>query len=243
MDIDLEKYKFTAHRGLYDNRNGIPENTIPAFEKAVEKGYAIELDVNMSNDGFLVIFHDNSLKRMTGVKEDITTLDLHEIRRLKLVGTDIKIPTLQDVLLCIAGKVPLIIEVKQNERYKELMEKLIKELSVYNGEYIIESFDPRVVYWLKENKPEIIRGQLAGRNVKEIKGRILKILLGNMVFNVLTKPNFISYHYYSVDKKFYNKQKKKKRLLAVWTVKSKEEYEKIKNCSDIVIFENEETIL
>lgn len=240
--MDIEKYRFATHRGLYDNHNGIPENSIPAFERAVEKGYAIELDVNMSNDGFLVVFHDATLKRMTGVKDEIFTLDLHEIRSLKLLGTDVKIPTFQDVLLCIAGKVPLIIEVKQNPRYKELMEKLMQELSKYNGDYIIESFDPRVVKWLRDNAPDVCRGQLSSDNIREVKNRFLKLLLGKMVFNPRTRPNVVAYQYLKVNKKFYDKHHKRKRLVAVWTVKSKAEYEKIKDCADIIIFENEETI-
>ncbi len=240
--MDIEKYRFTAHRGLFNNREGVPENSIPAFEAAIEKGYAIELDIAMTYDGFLVVFHDESLKRMTGVKENITLLDLHEIKRLKLLGTEIKIPTFQDVLLCVAGKVPIIIEVKKTDRYKELMPKLISELNKYNGDYIIESFDPRIVKWLKDNEPNIYRGQLSAENIREVKNRVLKMLLGKMAFNFITKPNFISYQYLKVNEKFYNKQHKKKRTVAVWTVKSKEEYSKIKDVSDIVIFENEETI-
>ena len=240
--MNLERYRFAAHRGLYDNHNGIPENSIPAFERAVEKGYAIELDINMSNDGFLVVFHDSTLKRMTGVKDEISSLDLHEIRSIKLLGTEIKIPTFQDVLLCVAGKVPLIIEIKQTPKYKELLEKLMQELSKYNGDYIIESFDPRIVRWLRFNEPNVFRGQISSYNIREVKSRILKVLLGKMVFNPFTRPNFISYQYLKVNKKFYAKHHKKKRIVAVWTVKNKFEFEKVKNNADIIIFENEETI-
>ena len=242
MNIDIEKYRYAAHRGLYDNNNGIPENTIPAFERAVEKGYAIELDVQLSNDGFLVVFHDDTLKRMAGIKDEIAALDLHEIRTVKLLGTDVKIPSFQDVLLCVAGKVPLIIEVKKSARYKELLEKLMQELSKYNGDYIIESFDPRVVRWLRLNEPDVFRGQLSSYNIREVKNRILKVLLGKMVFNPFTRPNFVSYQYLKVNRKFYAKHHKKKRIVAVWTVKNKVEFEKVKNNADIIIFENEETI-
>ena len=112
----------------------------------------------------------------------------------------------------------------------------------YNGDYIIESFDPKIVRWLRENAPEVYRGQLASDNIREVKNRVLKVLLGKMAFNPYTKPNFVSYQYLKVDKKFYNKHHKKNRTVAVWTVKSKAEYEKIKDYADIIIFENEETI-
>lgn len=239
--MNIQKYKYIAHRGLF-NRLDTPENSMKAFENAIIKGYAIELDVNMSLDGHLVVFHDNSLKRMTGIKNDVNLLNLNELKKLKLLGTDNVIPTFEDVLMLVAGKVPLMIEVKRNERYKELMPKLINLLEKYDGEYVIESFDPRILYWLKKNAPSIIRGQLSSKNIREVNGRILKFLLGKMVFNVFTKPDFISYLYTEVNGKFYKKQKRKDRDLAVWTVKNKDEYEKIKNISDMVIFENEDTI-
>lgn len=239
--MNLEKYKYIAHRGLY-NRLDTPENSMKSFENAILKGYAIELDVNMTNDGHLVVFHDESLKRMTGIKNNITALDLNEIKKLKLLGTNNLIPTFEDVLMLVKGKVPLMIEVKRNERYKELMPKLKRMLEKYDGEYVIESFDPRVIYWLRKNAPDTIRGQLAAKNLREISNKTLKYLLGKMAFNVITKPNFVSYVFTEVDEKFYKKQKAKNRDVAVWTVKNKEDYERVKGCTDMYIFENEETI-
>lgn len=239
--MNIDKFKFIAHRGLFD-REKIPENSMLAFDKALEKGYSIEVDVNMTQDGYIVVFHDNSLKRMTGIKNDITTMTLSEIKKLKLLGTENKIPTFEDVLLQVSGKVPILIEVKPNSKYKELMEKLINLLEKYNVKYSIQSFDPRVVYWLKKNTPQISRGQIASKNIREVKSRILKILLGKMVFNVITKPNFVSYQYLSINEKFYKKQKNKGREVIAWTLKNKEDYEKIRDYCDMVVFENESTI-
>ena len=239
--MNIDKFKFISHRGLFD-REKIPENSMLAFDKALEKGYSIEIDVNMTQDGYIVVFHDNSLKRMTGIKNDITTMTLSEIKKLKLLGTENKIPTFEDVLLQVSGKVPILIEVKPNSKYKELMEKLINLLEKYNGKYSIQSFDPRIVYWLKKNMPQISRGQISSKNIREVKSRILKILLGKMVFNVITKPNFISYQYLSINEKFYKKQKNKGREVIAWTLKNKEDYEKIRDYCDMVVFENESTI-
>ena len=239
--MNIDKFKFIAHRGLFD-REKIPENSMLAFDKALEKGYSIEVDVNMTQDGYIVVFHDNSLKRMTGIKNDITTMTLSEIKKLKLLGTENKIPTFEDVLLQVSGKVPILIEVKPNSKYKELMEKLINLLEKYNGKYSIQSFDPRIVYWLKKNIPQISRGQISSKNIREVKSRILKILLGKMVFNVITKPNFVSYQYLSINEKFYKKQKNKGREVIAWTLKNKEDYEKIRDYCDMVVFENESTI-
>ncbi len=239
--MKLENYRFIAHRGLY-NKLDTPENSMKAFENAILKNYAIELDINITLDGHLVVFHDQSLKRMTGIKNDVSELNLNEVKKLKLLGTDNCIPTFEDVLMLVNGKVPLMIEIKTTDRYKELMTKLIKLLEKYNGEFIIESFDPRIIYWLKKNNPDIIRGQLSAPNIREVKSRYMKVLLGKMAFNFITKPHFVSYLYTEVDEKFYNKQKRKNRNVAIWTVKSKEEYEKVKNYTDMVIFENEGTI-
>ena len=239
--MNMENFKCIAHRGLFD-REKIPENSMLAFEKAIEKGYAIELDVNMTKDGYIVVFHDNSLKRMTGIKNDIATMTLSEIKKLKLLGTENRIPTFEDVLLQVSGRVPLLIEVKINNRYKELMKKLINLLEKYNGNYSIQSFDPRIVYFLKKNAPQISRGQISSKNIREVKSRVLKILLGKMIFNVITKPNFISYQYLSINSKFYLKQKNKGRDVIAWTLKNKEDYEKIKDFCDMVVFENENTI-
>lgn len=240
--MNFEGYKFVAHRGLF-NKENIPENSIKAFELCVQKGYAIELDVNMTKDGYLVVFHDTNLKRMTGIKYDVSELNLNEIKKIKLLGTENRIPTLEDVFLLVDGKVPLMIEIKRNDKFEALMPKLISMLDKYNGEYVVKSFDPRIVYWLKKNAPHITRGQLAAKNIREVKGRIMKFLLGKMFFNIFTKPHFISYQYTNINDKMYKKQKRKGRKVAVWTVKSKDEYLKIKDICDMVIFENEETIL
>lgn len=239
--MKLDNYRYIAHRGLY-NKLDTPENSMKAFENAIIKGYAIELDVNMTFDGYLVVFHDKSLKRMTGIKNDIDELNLNEVKKLKLLGSDNCIPTFEDVLMLVNGKVPLMIEIKTTDRYKELMTKLIKLLEKYKGEYIIESFDPRIIYWLKKNKPNITRGQLSAPNIREVKSRYMKALLGKMAFNFITKPHFVSYLYTEVNEKFYIKQKRKNRDIAVWTVKNKEEFEKVKDYTDMVIFENEDTI-
>ncbi len=239
--MNLDKYKFIAHRGLY-NKEDIPENSMRAFENAMDKGYAIELDVNMTKDGHLVVFHDNSLKRMTGMKMDVTMLELSEIKKLKLLGTDNKIPTMEDVLLLVSGKVPLMIEIKSNNKPKETTDKLMSLLEKYEGEYVIESFNPRIINYLRKNYPDVIRGQLAAKNIREVKSKFMRFLLGKMVFNTITKPHFISYLYTDITENMYKKYKKKNIDVAVWTLREKDAYIKVKDKADMFIFEKEETI-
>ncbi len=239
--MNLDKYKFIAHRGLY-NKEDIPENSMRAFENAMDKGYAIELDVNMTKDGHLVVFHDNSLKRMTGMKMDVTMLELSEIKKLKLLGTDNKIPTMEDVLLLVSGKVPLMIEIKSNNKPKETTDKLMSLLEKYEGEYVIESFNPRIINYLRKYYPNVIRGQLAAKNIREVKSKFMSFLLGKMIFNAITKPHFISYLYTDMTDSMYKKYKKKNIDVAVWTLREKDAYIKVKDKADMFIFEKEETI-
>ena len=103
---------YIAHRGFFDNKKGVPENSIPAFQKAVEYGFGIELDVQLSKDGYLLVFHDDNLKRMCGVDKKLREMNYEEILQYSLLNTNEKIPLFTEVLKVIGGKVPLIVEVK-----------------------------------------------------------------------------------------------------------------------------------
>lgn len=239
--MDVSRYRFIAHRGLY-NLDNAPENSIAAFVNAINLNYAIELDVNLTKDGKLIVFHDKNFKRMTGIDSDIDELDLVEVKKLKLNGTENRIPTLNEVLCLVNGRVPLMIEVKTNEKYDELMRKVMQELDNYNGEYVIGSFDPRIVNWLRMNRKEVTRGQIICKNMIGIKNKFVKLLMSKMFFNVITKPDFISYQYQEITEKKYKKQRNKNRYVAVWTVKTNDEYRKIKDYTDMIIFENKKTV-
>lgn len=98
-----------AHRGLHDNQNGIPENSLSAFKKAVNIGYAIENDIHLSSDGEVVVFHDDNILRMCGINKKINNMTLGEIKELRLLNTSETIPTLKECLDVVDGKVPLLI--------------------------------------------------------------------------------------------------------------------------------------
>ena len=100
-----------AHRGLYDNEKGVPENSLAAFRAAMENGYGCELDVQFTKDKQLIVFHDNDYKRACGVDKPVWELTLEEAKELRLFGTDERIPTFREVLDTIAGQNPLIVEI------------------------------------------------------------------------------------------------------------------------------------
>jgi hypothetical protein len=186
-----------AHRGLHGD--GIPENSMAAFKLALWKGYGIELDVHLLADGGLAVIHDSLLKRTTGAEGRIEDLTVADLEKYHLEGTFQTIPTFREVLELFDGKAPMIIELKaENGNHDALAEAVCKELEGYEGLYCIESFDPRCLRWLKENRPDIVRGQLACDFVKGKPANMpwyLQILLTNMMMNFLTRPDFIAYEF------------------------------------------------
>ena len=186
-----------AHRGLHGN--GVPENSLAAFRLAVEHGYGAELDIHLMKDGNLAVIHDAKLIRTTGKEgkiEDLTTDDLKDYR---LEGTEETIPTFSQVLQVFSGKTPLIIELKpEGGNHAALCAAACKAMEGYEGVWCMESFDPRCVLWLKQNRPDIIRGQLAENSLKNPKSNLpipLKFVLSFHLENFLCRPDFVAYDF------------------------------------------------
>ena len=187
---------YYAHRGLYDNYHGIPENSLAAFRRAAEKGYGAEMDVQLTKDGQVIVFHDDDLDRMCGVSGKIWDRTLAELQQLRLLDTDETVPLFTDVLDVLKhGAGPLIIELKTGPRNTELCEKTKAILDRYPGVFCIESFDPRIVLWFRLNAPEYIRGQLAhpAENYAHIVPPRTAELLAGCCFSRLNRPDFIAY--------------------------------------------------
>ena len=185
-----------AHRGLYDNDEGIPENSLAAFGRAADAGYGIELDVRLTRDGETVVFHDDTLERICGVASRVDELDYADIKKLGLCGTDERIPLFSDVLKLIDRRVPIIVEIKNGRRNNELCSKTLAVLNEYGGETCIESFNPLIVAWFRRHAPQVFRGQLSqppefykSEGISKTTG----FLLGNLFLNVLARPHFIAY--------------------------------------------------
>ena len=192
----LQKWKY-AHRGYHGE--GAPENSMEAFRRARSEGFGIELDVHLLADGKLAVIHDSSLKRTTGEDgfiEDLTAMDLGNY---KLEDTEQTIPLFADVLTLCKGRIPLIVELKPDRgNFAELCQKTCELLDTYEGVYCIESFDPRCIYWLRKNRPEIIRGQLSynyPEKSKSAKEFFLKFLVKNQMLNFILYPDFIAYRF------------------------------------------------
>ena len=212
---------YYAHRGLHDNEGEAPENSLAAFRKAVEAGYGIEMDVQLTKDKVPVVFHDFTLKRACG-------------------GSRQTIPKFEDVLSVVLGKVPLIIELKVEWTELDVCGVVDAVLREYQGPYCIESFNPMVLLWYRRYHNDVMRGQLADGFIKtgEFKG-LLYVFLQNLLLNGATKPDFIAYNH-----KYENNISRRlcrglyKNLAVAWTIKNQEELEHAKKHFDLFIFDS-----
>lgn len=228
-DIKFLEGNIISHRGVHDKQ--IFENSIEAFEKAIEKNYIIELDLHCTKDGKVIVFHDDNLKRLTGQDKNIKEITFDEIKKFKFI------PEFSEVLKKVDGKVPILIELKTDNKVGILESKVIEILKKYKGEYAIQSFNPFSLVWLKKHQPNIIRGQLVSKFKNEKMNSIKKIILKNMFLNFITKPDFISYNVEDLEIREILKIKKKKTILG-WTVRTKKEYEKLIKYYDNLICED-----
>lgn len=230
-----------AHRGLHDNRNGVPENSLTAFKKAMEKGYGVELDVQLTADNVPVVFHDENLLRMCGVDKKVRELTLDELKELRLLGTDEKIPLFAEVL-DLLGQTPILCEMKTYPNKNLAVCGIVADiLKKYDCKVCIESFNPLAVRYFKQHMPEAVRGQLSMDFSKTDAGisRFRGFLLKNLLFNFYAKPDFLAFRHTDINCFSFTLCKKLfKPFCFAWTVTSPAEEEKAKQNFDAVIFEN-----
>lgn len=229
-----------AHRGLHGN--GIPENSMAAFSLALEQGYGIELDVHLMADGGLAVIHDSSLKRTSDADISIEDMTMEDLSAHFLEGTQQTIPSFRQVLELYRGKAPMIIELKSaGGNHGALCKAVCDMLDTYQGPYCIESFDPRCVLWLRKNRPDVVRGQLARDFLKtpDPLAWPIKFLLTHQLVNFLTLPDFVAYRF--ADRKTPSNFLARKLWGAqgvAWTLRSQEDYDRAMAEGWLPIFED-----
>lgn len=226
-----------AHRGLHGD--GIPENSLAAFARACEAGVGIELDVQLSRDGIVMVFHDYTLVRMTGREEKLCNLDAAELRTLTLADSTETVPTLEEVLALVNGRVPILVELKGESTDASLCSRVAAILKDYRGAYCLESFNPLLIGSMKKYLPQAFRGLLYTNVCREKKSRsLLNIALTCMALNFLAKPNFIAYN--QQDRNALPVRLATKLFRAprfVWTVRSSEQLDAARAHGECPIFE------
>ena len=227
-----------AHRGLHTKDKTVPENSLAAFAAAVENGYGIELDVNITTDGQVVVFHDDDLKRICGTDKKIVDCSFEELTQCRLLGTNEKIPLFTDVLKLVSGKKALVVELKTSGRRRELCEKTAAILDGYQGPYCIESFDPRIVRWFKWNRPQTVRGQLSAAR-RGYKGQpfIQTVLLSGLFMNIVARPHFVAYKHEDIKWFKLGLYRLLGGKLVGWTVRDTDDAPRLMRYFDAIIFE------
>lgn len=228
-----------AHRGLHDNLTDAPENSMNAFKKAVDAGYGIELDVQLTRDRIPVVFHDETLDRVCGIPGKVRDFSYEELQAFTLCASGERIPLFADVLRLVNGQVPLIVEIKIHESAAAVCSAADALMKDYNGTYCIESFHPFAVKWYRQHRPGVIRGQLSSSfNRPDRKEPFAEMLVHYLLTNVLCRPDFIAYdhrHKYNLSRLVC---KALFRPLSVaWTIRTQEELDLSANDFSLFIFE------
>lgn len=222
--------KVITHRGLHDNKI-YPENSLGAFEQAIEHGYGIEFDVYLTKDDELIVHHDLFIKRTCGKKGTVRKVDTSRLDEYKLYGTDYSIPRFKEVLSLVDGKVNLVIEIKRTHKVNATCQKVWEALKDYKGKFCIESFDFNVVRWWHKHHPEIILGQLCD-----------VYILNKLAVRLFRHYKFVDFYAVGIDNlpsKYYRKlcTLNKNLKIIAWTVRTPESLKIASQNADNFIFE------
>ena len=241
---EIPAAKAYSHRGLHGGQ--IPENSISAFKMSAEKGYGAEFDVQLTKDKKLVVFHDDSLLRMTGAESSISDLSYDELQEFRLKDTEEKIPLLREVLSTLAG-VPILCEIKKqgSNTNTEICSYVASELDGYSGDICIESFSPFILRWFKKNRPDFARGQLSADFIKnkgdDLRG-ISAFFMTHMLLNFLSRPDFIAYRFTDTSAGLRFCKKAFRTPVFGWTARGDKERELCRSLFEGEIFEETKLI-
>lgn len=237
-----------AHRGLHDPGYGRAENSIAAARAAIAAGYAIECDVQCARDGGLIVFHDDSLDRLTDAKGLVRTLDAAELLRLSLSGAAETIPSFEAFLAVIDGATPLVVEIKSAfDGRIDIARRVAEAVAGYAGPLVLESFDPVLIAFLRENAGElgIARFPLGVVAEAAYDSREWAFLTGEQKQEMThflhypqTRPDFLSWN--AVDMPHAIPFLARVALgcpVTAWTVRSQAQFEAIAPWVDQIVFE------
>lgn len=246
LDIESSALDFLtrqpfAHRGLHDAGRGVPENSLAAFDRAIEGGFGIELDVRITRDGDVIVFHDATLDRMTDARGDVASRTVAELRSIPLKGGTETLRPLYDVLDHVAGRVPLLVEVKAaDRRYRLACGAVRRALAGYRGEVAVMSFHPGVPAWFAGHAPKVVRGLVMTEEARrafspfDLRGRLRRRA---MLWHA--RPHFLAYDIRHLPSPFTDAARQHGYKLLTWTVRGDAAHELAARCADQVIFEGE----
>lgn len=219
-----------AHRGYHDLNNTVWENTLSAFSRAVEAGFAIECDLHYASDGVPIIFHDEDLERLCNLKGDVRERTSGELGLIAIGGTKDKVPTLKQLLNLVQGKVPLVLELKGREADDEgFAESVLEVLEGYEGKVALMSFDHWLLKDLKDLGAPYPVGLTANGNTAEEYATHEKAMELGL--------DFISYYYADLPNSFISRQRDKGIPVITWTVRDEDARKRTFDNADQMTFE------
>ena len=222
-----------AHRGLHGS--GAPENSLAAFDRAVAGGYPVELDVRLLADGNVAVFHDKDAGRLTGVEGPIEAFTAETLKHLRLLSGPDQIPLLPDVLDLIAGRVGILIELKNESTFAGPLETaVLQALEGYGGDYAVQSFNHTTVAFFADRSPDILRGQLASASTEALMPDDLRSLLRR---NFTSHADFAAYNLDSIPSKTTERLRDMNVPVIAWTIKTPDEQVRAQTVADNYIFE------
>ncbi|MFN3582725.1 glycerophosphodiester phosphodiesterase [Phenylobacterium sp.] len=235
---DLLFHPPIAHRGLW-SPDGPPENSLGAFQAACAAGYGIELDVHLSADGEAVVFHDDTLERMTGQAgrlRDRTAADLAELR---LKGSDEKIPTLLETLALVGRRAMVHIELKTPYGEVGPLEQRVHEvIADHNGPLCVIGFNPYSHAWFADRYPNVLRGldSYSYANAEHM-GSEQRAALANLEHVAIARPHFLALGLDMLPSARAAELRAEGMPVVAWTVRRPEQWEAVKDGCDNLIFE------
>lgn len=245
QDLSWITARPVAHRGFHNKAEGILENTPGAIKAAIDDNFAIEVDLQETKDGRVIVFHDPALERLTMGEGNVIDKTWNELSTLEMRGSSDPMWTLEDLLARVAGKVPLVIEIKtlnKPEGQRQFIETIASILKTYEGPFAVKSFDPHMLRHMKEIAPDIPRGALSMTSFDE-KGLALlsqhhRDHISWMLHMAGTDPHFVSYYIKDLPaegpsflQEFYNLP------IMTWTVRTKEDRELAAKFANQIVFE------
>jgi glycerophosphoryl diester phosphodiesterase len=221
-----------AHRGLHGD--GRIENSRAAFRAAIEAGHGIECDVQASRDGEAFVFHDYDLARLAGRPESVADMSAAELSAITLSGTSETLPRLSEILALIAGRAPLLIEIKSRDRRViPICLAVRRALEGYRGPVAIMSFNPLVERWFALHAPRIVRGLVVTEEGKRgLRGRIERHL---SLWRA--RPDFLAYDIRDLPSRFATAQRARGIKVLTWTVRTAAAEETALRHADQIIYE------
>jgi glycerophosphoryl diester phosphodiesterase len=208
-----------------------------AFDRALGRGYAVELDVHMLADENMAVFHDDRTLRMTGIDKLIANCTSSQVQKMRLAGGNETMPLLDEVLDLVRGEVSLLIELKHTGPPGCPEKALLKRISSYRGSCAVQSFNPRSLRWFKIASPNLLRGQLSGRLDDLDLAFHKKLPVRYLLTNPLCRPLFVGYDVACLPTRRTSALRARGIPLIGWTVGSMEEYRRVAPLVDNIIFE------